>query len=98
MLGNPGQYYLLCLSTNLLQHPGRLNMLTDDLESFLHVLAQMTLRYIPAVDSYGAGHHGRDLGMKFDGYYQVGGHSEALIHLSHSALEHQLHSVIVSRS
>ena len=31
-------------------------MLTDDLESFLHVLAQMTLRYIPAVDSYGAGH------------------------------------------
>ena len=78
-----------------------LNMLTDDLESFLHVLTWMTLHYVPTIDSYGAGHRGRDLGMKFDGYYQVGGHSiegEALIHLSHSALEHQLHSVIVSRS
>jgi hypothetical protein len=37
------------MSANLLQHPGKMHTLTDDLESFLHVLGWMTLRYVPAM-------------------------------------------------
>ena len=62
------------MSANLLQHPGKLNTLTDDLESFLHVLGWMTLRYVPAVDSYGPGRRGRDLAM-FDEHYEEDGRS-----------------------
>ena len=42
------------MSTNLLQHPGKKHTLTDDLESFLHVIGWVTLCYIAAIDSYGA--------------------------------------------
>ncbi|KAF8554515.1 hypothetical protein OG21DRAFT_1394048, partial [Imleria badia] len=35
------------MSANLLQHPGKMHTLTDDLESFLHVLGWMMLRYVP---------------------------------------------------
>jgi hypothetical protein len=62
------------MSANLLQHPGKLNTLMDDLESFLHVLGWMTLRYVPAIDSYGAGRRGRDLSM-FDEHYEEDGRS-----------------------
>ena len=63
------------MSANLLRHPGKLNTLTDDLESFLHVLAWMMLRYVPAGDSYGALRRGRDMVM-FDEHFRERGHSE----------------------
>ena len=62
------------MSANLLQHPGKMHALTDDLESFLHVLGWMTLRYVPATDSYTAFRRGMDL-RKFDEHYQEEGHS-----------------------
>ncbi|KAF8132572.1 hypothetical protein EV363DRAFT_1163636, partial [Boletus edulis] len=45
---------------NLLQQPGKFHKVTDDLESFLHVLGWMTLRYVPAIDSYDAEDRGED--------------------------------------
>ena len=51
------------MSANLLRQPGRLNTLTDDLESFLHVLGWITLRYVPAIDSYEAEDRGDDMVM-----------------------------------
>jgi len=51
------------MSANLLQYPGKMHMLTDDLESFLHVLGWMTLRYVPAIDSYSALRRGKDMAM-----------------------------------
>ena len=62
------------MSANLLQYPGKVHTLTDDLESFLHVLGWITLRYVPAADSYTAFRRGRDL-RKFDEHYQEEGHS-----------------------
>ena len=59
------------MSANLLRQPGKLHTLTDDLESFLHVLGWMTLRYVPA-DGYLDFHRGMDLVM-FDEYYQDSG-------------------------
>ena len=53
------------MSANLLQQAGKLNTLTDDLESFLHVLAWMMLRYVPASDDYDAEDRGRDM-LKFN--------------------------------
>ena len=70
------------MSANLLRQPGKLNTLTDDLESFLHVLGWMTLRYVPATDSYEAGDRGDDMVM-FDqhrihkGRSDRGGHGKA---------------------
>ncbi|KAF8546653.1 hypothetical protein OG21DRAFT_1501900 [Imleria badia] len=62
------------MSANLLQHPGKIHTLTDDLESFLHVLGWMTLRYVPAIDSYTATRRGKDLD-KFDEHYEEDGRS-----------------------
>ena len=53
------------MSANLLQHPGKMHTLTDDLESFLHVLGWTTLRYLPAMESYEAEDRTDDL-EKFD--------------------------------
>ena len=63
------------MSANLLRHPGTVHTLTDDLESFLHVLGWMTLRHVPAIDSYGALRRGKDMVM-FDEHYREQGHSE----------------------
>ena len=51
------------MSANLLQNPGKIHTFTDDLESFLHVLGWMTLRYIPATDSYESDDRRRDMVM-----------------------------------
>ncbi|KAI9567162.1 hypothetical protein HD554DRAFT_2329373 [Boletus coccyginus] len=63
------------MSAKLLWNPGKVHTLTDDLESFLHVLGWMTLRYVPASDTYLAFHRGIDMAM-FDEHYQQQGHSE----------------------
>ena len=63
------------MSANLLWNPGKMHTLTDDLESFLHVLGWMTIRYVPASDAYLAFHRGIDMAM-FDEHYQQQGHSE----------------------
>ena len=51
------------MSANLLQNPDKMHTLTDDLESFLHVLGWMTLRYVPSSDSYDAQARGEDMTM-----------------------------------
>ncbi|KAF8555778.1 hypothetical protein OG21DRAFT_810170 [Imleria badia] len=53
------------MSANLLQHPGKMHTFSDDLESFLHVLGWMMLRYVPASDVYDAEDRGHDM-LKFD--------------------------------
>ena len=63
------------MSANLLQHPGKVHTLTDDIESFLHVLGWMTLRYVPARGSYNALQRGKDMVM-FDEHFREQGHSE----------------------
>jgi len=68
------------MSANLLRHPGKLHTLTDDLESFLHVLGWMTLRYVPASNTYLAFHRGLDMAI-FDEHYQQQGHSDQGGHL-----------------
>ncbi|KAF8447201.1 hypothetical protein L210DRAFT_3641170 [Boletus edulis BED1] len=40
------------MSANLLMHPSKIHTVTDDLESFMHVLAWMTLRFVPAIELY----------------------------------------------
>ena len=40
------------MSANLLENPRKIHTLTDDLESFLHVLGWIALRYVPADDSF----------------------------------------------
>jgi len=74
------------MSANLLWNPGKMHTLTDDLESFLHVLGWMTLRYVPARDSYLAFHRGIDMAM-FDEHYQQQGHSEQGGHKKSQAFE-----------
>jgi hypothetical protein len=51
------------MSANLLRQPGTVHTLTDDLESFLHVLGWTTLRYVPAIDSYEAEDRCDDMDM-----------------------------------
>ena len=68
------------MSANLLRQPGKLNTLTDDLESFLHVLGWMTLRYVPAIDSYEAEDRGDDMVM-FDQHSVRKGRSDRGGHL-----------------
>ena len=63
------------MSANLLQYPGKMHTLTDDLESFLHVLSWMMLRYVPAKDFYTAKRRGKDLSI-FDEYYPEEGQGE----------------------
>ena len=73
------------MSVNLLQHPSKLNTLTDDLESFLHVLGWMTLRYVPAIHSYSALRCGKDMVM-FDEHDREEDHSEQGGHLKSCVL------------
>ena len=56
------------MSANLLQNPGKLHTLTDDLESFLHVLAWMMLRFVPTIEAYDAEKRHRDM-HKFDEHF-----------------------------
>ena len=51
------------MSANLLWNPSKVNTLTDDLESFLHVLGWTTLRYVPAINSYSARRRGKKMAM-----------------------------------
>ena len=51
------------MSANLLQNPGKIHTFTDDLESFLHVLGWMTLRYVPSSDTYDAEDRRKDMVM-----------------------------------
>ena len=69
------------MSANLLQNPSKMHTLADDLESFLHVLGWMTLRYVPAIDGYSAVQRGRDMTI-FDeyldeGFWREGGNSKS---------------------
>ena len=68
------------MSANLLRHPGKVHTVTDDLESFLHVLGWMTLRYVPASDTYLPYHRGIDMDM-FDQHYKPHGYSDQGGHL-----------------
>jgi hypothetical protein len=68
------------MSANLLRQPGTVHTLTDDLESFLHVLGWTTLRYVPAIDSYSALRRGKDMVM-FDEHDREEDHSEQGGHL-----------------
>ena len=63
------------MSAKLLRSPGKMHTFTDDLESFLHVLGWMTLRYVPADSSYRPLDRGRDLSM-FDEYCATGHNDE----------------------
>lgn len=63
------------MSANLLQNPGKMHLFIDDLESFLHVLGWMTLRYVPAIDSYSALRRGKDMAI-FDEHDEEEDHSE----------------------
>ena len=56
------------MSANLLQNPGKLHTLMDDLESFLHVLAWMMLRFVPTIKAYDAERRHRDM-HKFDEHF-----------------------------
>ena len=69
------------MSAHLLKNPGKMHTLTDDLESFLHVLGWMTLRYVSAIDGYSAVQYGWDMVM-FDEYldeedWKKGGNSKS---------------------
>ena len=70
------------MSANLLLHPGKVHTFRDDLESFLHVLAWMMLRYVPADDFYQAADRGDDM-TKFDqhsvrdGWFDRGGRAKS---------------------
>ena len=73
------------MSANLLQRPGKVHTFTDDLESFLHVLGWMTLRYVPARDTYLPHHRGIDMDM-FDQHYKLHGYSDQGGHLKSCVL------------
>ncbi|KAF8553341.1 hypothetical protein OG21DRAFT_1254751 [Imleria badia] len=73
------------MSANLLQHPGKMHTLTDDLESFLHVLGWMMLCYVPASDRYQAHDRGIDMQV-FDQQYQPLGRSQLGGHQKHLVL------------
>ena len=57
------------MSANLLMHPGKMHTLTDDLESFLHVLGWTTLRFLPAVGTYDGYDRVGDM-LPFDEHYK----------------------------
>ena len=73
------------MSAKLLQHPGKVHTLTDDLKSFLHVLGWMSLRYVPAIDSYEAEDRGDDMVM-FDQHSVRKGRSDRGGHLKSHVL------------
>ena len=60
------------MSAKLLENPRKVHTLADDLESFLHVLAWIALRYIPAIDSFRSIDLAADLQI-FDEYLPVDG-------------------------
>ena len=63
------------MSAGLLRHPGKMHTLTDDLESFLHVLGWITLRFLPAIGTYDD--HDRSYDMRpFDEHYKPCGSSD----------------------
>ena len=72
------------MSAKLLRDVGKIHELGDDLESFLHVLGWITLRYLPAVDSYEASCRGEDMKMfdehrRFAGGHDIGGRFKVLM-------------------
>ncbi|KAH0834979.1 hypothetical protein J3R83DRAFT_10694 [Lanmaoa asiatica] len=73
------------MSANLLQYAGKMHILADDLESFLHVLGWTALRYLPAIDSYSAVSRGIDMTV-FDEHYQAEGESAQGGHSKSNAL------------
>jgi hypothetical protein len=68
------------MSANLLRQPGTVHTLTDDLESFLHVLGWTTLHYVPAINGYSALRRGKDMVM-FDEHDREEDHSKQGGHL-----------------
>ena len=72
------------MSAKLLEKPGKMHELKDDLESFLHVLGWTTLHCLPVVDSYEASCRGEDMKMfnehrVFAGGPDIGGRLKALM-------------------
>ena len=63
------------MSANLLMHPGKMHALTDDLESFLHVLGWTTLRFLPAISTYDGYDRAGDM-LPFDEHYKPHGGSD----------------------
>ena len=57
------------MSANLLMHPGKMHTLTDDLESFLHVLGWTTLRFVPSIQAYTGVRRAHDM-EPFDEHYK----------------------------
>ena len=62
------------MAPRLLRDVGKMHEPGDDLESFFHVLGWTTLRYLPAVDSYGASCRGEDMKMFDEHRRSAGGH------------------------
>ena len=60
------------MSAKMLVHSGKMHTLTDDLESFLHVLGWMMLRYVTSTDFCESDDRGRDMAM-FDEYFVPNG-------------------------
>ncbi|KAF9234156.1 hypothetical protein BU15DRAFT_52925 [Melanogaster broomeanus] len=54
------------MSAALLRKPGKLHMLEDDIESFIHVLGWTTIKYVPTTDAYSGGERASDLHQLFD--------------------------------
>ena len=63
------------MSANLLMHSGKMHTLTDDLESFLHVLGWTTLRFLPAIGTYDGYDRVGDM-QPFDEHYKPHGGSD----------------------
>ena len=63
------------MSANLLMHSGKIHALTDDLESFLHVLGWTTLRFLPAISTYDGHDRAGDM-QPFDEHYKPHGGSD----------------------
>ena len=63
------------MSASLLRHPGKMHTLTDDLESFLHVLGWITLRFLLAIGTYDGHAHSYDM-RPFDEHYKPCGSSD----------------------
>ena len=60
------------MSGNLLWHSGKMYTLTDDLESLLHVLGWITLRFLPAIGTYDGHNHSYDMGPFHEHYEPCG--------------------------
>ncbi|KAF9235776.1 hypothetical protein BU15DRAFT_50959, partial [Melanogaster broomeanus] len=54
------------MSAALLRKPGKLHVLEDDIESFLHVLGWATIKYVPTTGAYSGEERAIDLGLLFD--------------------------------